>query len=193
MAMAVVLVVGAGLMIRTFANLMAIDPGFRPEGVLTLRLSTTYPDPDPIISFWDRLLGEVRRLGSVESAGAARILPLATQIGDWGINVEGYVPAPDENPAADWQIVTPGYLETMGIPLLEGRTFTGADRVDSEPVLIVNEVFAKRYWPGASALAKRVGIGGGDGSRWTRVVGVVGNVRHNGVTAEVKPGFFVPL
>jgi predicted permease len=193
MAMAVVLVVGAGLMIRTFANLMAIDPGFRPEGVLTLRLSTTYADPDPIISFWDRLLGEVRRLGNVESAGAARILPLATQIGDWGIAVEGYVPAPGENPAADWQVVSPGYFEAMGIRLLEGRTFTEADRVDSEPVVILNEAFARRYWPEGSALGKRVGIGGGDNSPFTRVVGVVGNVRHNGVTTEVKPSWFLPL
>ncbi len=193
MAMAVVLVVGAGLMIRTFANLMAIDPGFRSEGVLTLRLSTTYSEPGPAISFWDRLLGEVRRLGSVESAGAARILPLATQIGDWGVNVEGFVPAPGENPAADWQIVSPGYFEAMGISLLEGRTFTDADRAESERVVIVNEAFARRYWPAASALGKRVGIGGGDDSPWTRVVGVVGNVRHNGVTAEVKPSWFLPL
>jgi predicted permease len=193
MSMAVVLVVGAGLMIRTFANLVAIDPGFRPEGVLTLRLSTTYSDAGPIIAFWDRLLAEVRRLGSVESAGAARILPLATQIGDWGIAVEGFVPAPGENPAADWQIVSPGYFEAMGISLIEGRTFTEADRGDSDPVVIVNEAFARRYWPDGSALEKRVGIGGGEDSRFTRIVGVVGNVRHNGVTAEVKPGWFLPL
>jgi len=193
MAMAVVLVVGAGLMIRTFANLVAIDPGFRSEGVLTLRLSTTYADAGPIVAFWDRLLAEVRSLGSVESAGAARILPLATQIGDWGISVDGFVPAPGENPAADWQIVSPGYFEAMGISLLEGRTFTEADRGNSDPVVIVNEAFARRYWPDESALEKRVGIGGGEGSRFTRIVGVVGNVRHNGVTAEVKPGWFLPL
>jgi predicted permease len=196
MAMAVVLVAGAGLMIRTFANLMAIDPGFRPEGVLTLRLSTpeaSYSESSAVVSFWDRLLEEARRMPGVESAGAARILPLATQIGDWGMIVEGYVPAPNENPAGDWQIVTPDYVETMGMSLLEGRSFTDADRIDSEPVVLVNEALAARYMPGESAVGRRLSIGGGDGARPTRIVGVVGNVRHNGVTAEVKPGFFVPL
>jgi predicted permease len=129
----------------------------------------------------------------VESAGAGRILPLATQIGDWGVAVDGYVPTPNENPAADWQMVTPGYFETMGIRLLEGRTFTDADRIDSELVLIVNEAFVKTYFAEASPLDRRVGIKGPGGPRSTRVVGVVANVRHNGVTAEVKPGFFVPL
>jgi predicted permease len=196
MAMAVVLVVGAGLMIRTFANLMAVDPGFRSDGVLTLRLSTpeaSYSESGVVVSFWKRLLEEVEAIPTVESAGAARILPLATQIGDWGMRVEGYSPAPNESPAGDWQIVTPEYVETMGMSLLEGRGFTDADRLDSEPVVLVNEALATRYMPGESALGRRLGIGGGENSRWTRVVGVVRNVRHNGVTAEVKPGFFVPL
>jgi predicted permease len=193
MAMAVVLVVGAGLMIRTFANLVAIDPGFRSQNILTLRLSTAYTEGSPIRSFWDRLLGEVRALGGVESAGATRILPLATQIGDWGVSPDGYDPPPGEILAADWQVVTPGYFETMGIPLLEGRTFTDTDRADSEPVVVVNETFARRYWSGESAIGKRVGVGGGSDSKFTRVVGVVGDIRHNGVTAEVKPGFFISL
>jgi putative ABC transport system permease protein len=195
-AMAVVLVAGAGLMIRTFANLMAIDPGFRSDGVLTLRLSTpeaSYPEAGAVVSFWDRLFDEVNAMSAVESTGAARILPLATQIGDWGIQVEGYVPAPDENPAGDWQIVTPGYIETIGMSLLEGRSFTDADRADSEPVVLVNEALARKYLSEGSALGRSVGIGGRDGARPTRVVGVVRSVRHNGVTAEVKPGFFVPL
>ncbi len=192
MAMAVVLVVGAGLMIRTFANLVAIDPGFRSTGVLTVRLSTAYTDAAPILSFWERLLGEVRSLGSVESAGATRILPLATQIGDWGVNPEGYVPKPGEMLSADWQIVTPGYFETVGVRLLEGRTFTDADRPDSEPVVIVNEAFARRYFSGESAIGRRVGIGGSS-AKYSRVVGVVGDIRHNGVTAEVKAGMFVTL
>jgi predicted permease len=193
MAMAVVLVVGAGLMIRTFANLVAIDPGFRSERVLTLRLSTAYTEPAPILSFWDRLLTEVRSLASVETAGATRILPLATQIGDWGVNPDGYAPKPGEILAGDWQVVTPGYFETLGVRLLEGRTFTEADRADTEPVAIVNEAFARKYWAGESAVGKRLGIGGGSDSSWTRVVGVVGDIRHNGVTAEVKPGFYVSL
>jgi predicted permease len=196
MAMAVVLVAGAGLMIRTFANLMAIDPGFRSEGVLTLHLSTpgaSYPDAGAVVSFWDRLFDEVNAMSAVESVGAARILPLATQIGDWGVQVEGYVPAADEDPAGDWQIVTPGYIETIGMSLLEGRSFTDADRADSEPVILVNEAFASKYLSGGSPLGRSVGIRRRDGARPNRVVGVVRNVRHNGVTAEVKPGFFVPL
>jgi predicted permease len=195
MALAVVLVAGAGLMIRTFSELVRIDPGFRAEGVLTMRLSTPerdYPTELDIIGFYDRVLNEARRLPGVSDAAVVRILPLATEIGDWGTRIEGYEPAPGERMSADWQIVSSGYFESMGIPLLEGRTFTNGDRTDTEPVGIVNEAFAERFWPNESAVGKRFLTRGADDPPWIRVVGVVGNVRHNGITAEIKEKWYRP-
>ena len=195
LAIAVVLVMAAGLMIRTFAHLLAIDPGFQSANVLTMRLSTpeqTYPEDADVISFYERLLERVRVLPGVEQAGAVRILPLASQIGDWGTRIEGYVRADNESTAADWQVATAGYFEALGIPLLEGRAFTTADRTASESVVIVNESFAKRYWPNESALGHRIMSRGADDPPWNRIVGVVSNVRHNGLTAEIKEKWYRP-
>ena len=195
LAIAVVLVMAAGLMIRTFAHLAAIDPGFRAEKVLTMRLWTPekdYPEPSDIVAFYERLLESARALPGVEVAGAVRILPLATQIGDWGTRIEGYVPAENESTGTDWQVATAGYFEAIGIPLLEGRTFTTADHTEGESVVIVNESFAKRYWPGVSALGHRIMSRGADDPPWNRVVGVVGDVRHNGITASVKQKWYRP-
>jgi len=195
LAMAVVLLMAAGLMTRTFAYLLAIDPGFDSVQVLTMRLSTPerdYPEDADVIAFYERLLERVRALPGVERAGAVRILPLATQIGDWGTRIEGYEPAPNESTAADWQVATSGYFEAMGIRLVEGRFFTTADRTDAESVAIVNEAFAKRYWPNGSALGHRILTRGADDPPWSRIVGVVGNVRHNGLTADVKEKWYRP-
>ena len=195
LAIAVVLVMAAGLMIRTFANLLAIDPGFQSVNVLTMRLSTpeqTYSEDADVISFYERLLERVRALPGVEQAGAVRILPLASQIGDWGTRIEGYVRADNESTAADWQVATAGYFEALGIPLLEGRAFTTADRTASESVVIVNESFAKRYWPNESALGHRIMSRGADDPPWNRIVGVVSDVRHNGLTAEIKEKWYRP-
>ena len=112
-ALAVVLVVAAGLMIRSVRNLLAIDAGFRPDGVLTMRLSTPstfYPDSIRVASFWDELQRRVAAVPGVKHVGAARLLPLASEMGDWGLQIEGYTPAPNQGSPGDWQVVTPGYF-----------------------------------------------------------------------------------
>ena len=195
LAVAVVLVVAAGLMIRTFAHLTAIDPGFRSDDVLTMRLAVPerdYPDDEDVIAFYERLLADVRELPGVAVAGAIRNLPLSAQIGDWGTRIEGYEPRENESTAADWQVASSGYFEAMGIRLVEGRTFTDADRADGEAVAIVNESFARRYWPGESAVGHRIRMGGVEDPPWNRIVGVVGDVRHNGITAEIKEKWYRP-
>jgi putative ABC transport system permease protein len=195
MTLAVVLVVAAGLMIRSFTNLLSIDPGFRADGILTMRLSAGaqhYPEDGDVARFYQRLVDEVKAIPGVSEAGAVRVLPLASQIGDWGMRIEGYEPASNEHPSADWQVATPGYLAALRIPVLEGRPFGAEDRVDSEPVLIVNQAFAEKYFPGESALGRSVFIGGGRASPTCRIVGVVGNVRHNGITAEIKQKWYLP-
>jgi putative ABC transport system permease protein len=195
-ALAVILVVGAGLMIRSVSNLFAIDAGFDPKGVLTMRLSTPstwYQDSTRVVSFWDELQRRVAAVPTVKSVAAVRLLPLAAEMGDWGLQVEGYTPPPNEGTPGDWQVVTPGYFETMGLRLVSGRVFDARDGLQGPLALIVNRRFADKYFAGRPALGGRVRIGGSDDSLTYTVVGVVDDVRHNALTREVKAQFYATL
>ncbi|MGD8322687.1 MAG: ABC transporter permease, partial [Gemmatimonadota bacterium] len=191
MAMAVILLTGAGLMGRTFAKLLAVDPGFAPENVLTLRMTVppaTYPEAGDVVGFYRELLRRVREIPGVRTAGAARILPLASTMGDAGFRVEGYEPAPDESMQAEWQWVTPGYLEAMRVPLLEGRTFDERDGPGAAGVIIINKALADRYFQGRDPIGKHM-VAYRDTAT---VVGVVGNVAHNGITAARRYRYYRP-
>ena len=193
-ALAVVLLMGAGLMIRTFRSLSAIDPGFRSAGVLSLGVSPArvkYPEPEDQIRLYDEILGEIRRIPGVVAAGAVRVLPLAREMGDWGLTIEGYSTPDGGRVNAAWQAASPGYFEAMGIPLREGRAFSAADRRDAQPVVIVSETFARNFWPRGGALGHRIKIGR-DTSPWSTIVGVVGDVRHEGLTADAKQAWYLP-
>jgi putative ABC transport system permease protein len=196
MALAVVLVLGAGLMMRSLAKLQQIDIGFDPSNVLTLRLSTpdaSYDTPEKVVLFYQQLVERVRRLPGVRSAGAARLLPLAGQIGDWGLMIEGYTPPPGSHAKGDWQIATDGYVETVGERLVRGRTFRPTDTSSSQLVALVNEELARRYYAGQDPIGRRMKIGGGNPQRpWVTIVGIVKDVRHNGMTAAIKEKFYVP-
>src|SRR5690349_7730252 len=195
-ALAVVLVVGAGLMIRSVVNLFAIDAGIRTDGVLTMRLSTPaawYPDSVRVTAFHDELRRQVAALPGVKAVGLVRILPLATEMGDWGLQVEGYTPPPNQGTPGDWQIVTPGYFEAMGLRLLQGRFFDDRDVMTAPPAMIVNRRFVELYLHGRQTLGAHVRIGGQDAKDppYT-IVGIVDNVKHNGLTREVKAQFYAP-
>jgi putative ABC transport system permease protein len=196
MALAVLLLVGAGLMLRSLWSLQRIPIGFDPANVLTMRVSlptTSYPSPEQVAGFYERLVDRVRQLPGVRVAGAARLLPLGSTIGDFGLRVEGYVPTPGTSAKGDWQIVTDGYLEAMGERVIRGRTITAKDTADSQLVMLVNEELARRYFAGRDAVGGRLKIGGGDPNRpWITVVGIVADVRHNGVTEPIKEKFYVP-
>ena len=195
-ALAVVLVTGAGLMIRSVRNLLAIDTGFRADGVLTMRLSTPstwYSDSMSVAAFWDELQRRVAVVPGVEHVGAVRLLPLATDMGDWGLQVEGYTPPPNQGTPGDWQVVTPGYLETMGLTLREGRRFDARDDMRGALSMIVNRAFAQQYIAGRRALGTRVRIGGSDSAQSYTIVGVVDDVHHNSLVGRVKPKFYVTL
>ena len=195
-ALAVVLVAGAGLMIRTVRNLLDVDPGFRADGVLTMRITTPqvfYPDSLRVVAFWDELQRRVAALPGVKRVAAVRLLPLATEMGDWGLGIEGYTPPPGQGAPGDWQIVTPGYFETMGLTLREGRTFTTGDDMQAPLAMIVNRAFEKQYFAGRHALGARVRIGGSDSTKNYRIVGIVDDVRHNALIGTVKPQFYVTL
>lgn len=195
-ALAVVLVVAAGLMIRSVRNLLAIDAGFRPEGVLTMRLSTPstwYPDSVRVAAFWDDLQRRVAAIPGVNRVGAVRLLPLATEMGDWGLRIEGYTPPPNQGAPGDWQIVTPGYFEAMGLTLREGRFFDTRDVMNAPLAMIVNRAFAERYFAGRHPIGGRVLIGGSDSTKTYTIVGVVDDVHHNSLVGQVKPEFYATL
>lgn len=195
-AIAVVLVVAGGLMVRSVRNLLSIDAGFRPEGVLTLRLSTPvamYPDSIRVAGFWNELQRRVGELPGVTQVGAVRNLPLGTEMGDWGLVVEGYTPPPNQGTPGDWQVVTPGYIEAMGLRVREGRSFTAGDDMSGPLSMIVNRTFVDRYIKDGKALGRRVRIGSQDTTQYYQIVGVVDDVKHNSLVANVKPEFYATL
>ncbi|HUE87578.1 MAG TPA: ABC transporter permease [Vicinamibacterales bacterium] len=194
MTLAVVLVIGAGLMIRSLDALGRIDLGFNPDGVLTLRVgvpATRYDTPGKVIDFYRQATDRLRSLPGVEHAGVVRVLPLATTIGDWGLDVEGFDESPGRNAKGDWQIVSDGAFEAMGMRLVRGRWFTPADTTDGALIAVVNETMAQTYWTDPGAV-----VGGrirtNANRPWLTVVGIVADERHNGVTGAVKEKFYVP-
>jgi predicted permease len=191
LALAVVLLVGAGLMLRSLWSLQRVQLGFDPTNVLTMRVAlpqTGYPTPEHVIGFYQRLLERVRDLPGVRSAGAVRALPLGSAIGDWGLQVDGYVPPPGTNAKGDWQIVTDGYFEAMGERIVRGRALSASDTTNSMLVAVVNEELARRYFPGRDPIGGRMKIGGRD-RPWVTIVGVAADVRHNGITEAIKEKF----
>lgn len=194
-ALAVVLVCGAGLMVRTVANLFAVDAGFDPRNVLTMRLSAPaafYPDSVAVARFQDELTRRAAALPGVSAVGIVRSLPLSSEMGDWGIQVEGYVPPPNTGTPADWQTVGPGYFEVMRLPLKQGRYFDSRDVLNAPLALVVNERFVELYLNGRNPLGRSVRLGNAPDSLAYHIVGVVSNVHHNGLTREVKAQFYAP-
>jgi predicted permease len=194
-ALAVVLAAGAGLMVRSFWQLLAIDPGFRAENVLTMRLSTPaafYPADADVTRFYTDLLRRVRALPGVQTAGLIRVLPIDQTIGDSCVQVEGYTPPPGECTPADWQAASDGYFEALDIPLVEGRFIAAGDTRDAPQVMVVNEEFVRRYIADGRPLGKAVRFAFQDTLPGQTIVGVVADARHNGITGEIKATFYRP-
>jgi len=195
MALAVLLLLGAGLMLRTLDALLHVDLGFQPEHVLTLQLrppEASYKTPESVVAFYRALLDRVRGLPGVHAAGLVRSLPLAASIGDWGLDIEGYVESPGNHAKGDWQVVSDGAFEALGERLVRGRTLAAGDTAEALPVAVVNETLARTYWPGQDPIGKRMRMGSATTRPWMTVVGLVRDERHNGVTAAIKEKFFVP-
>jgi putative ABC transport system permease protein len=195
-ALAVILLTGAGLMARTLWSLYSIDLGFVPDRVLTMRLAlpaSSYDTPEKSVAFWEQLIARVRALPGVEQAGYLRLVPLANAIGDWGMQIEGYTPPPGVSTPGDWQIASAGGPEALGERLVRGRWLDDRDTSGFDDVALINEAMAETYWEGVDPLGKRFRMGGGDQAPWITVVGIVGDVRHNGVTDEIKPKFYRPI
>jgi predicted permease len=195
-ALAVVLVIGAGLMIRTLAALGDIDLGFNPDRVLTMRVTISgvkYRTNENVVHFFDELQRRVNALPGVEAAGIVRALPLATTVGDYFIDVEGFDESPGREAKGDLQVVSHGAFQAMGTRLVRGRWFTEADTMSSVPVVVVNETMARTYWTDpAAVVGGRIRLGSAVARPWATVVGIVADERHQGVTAIIKEKFFVP-
>jgi putative ABC transport system permease protein len=186
-AVAVLLLIGAGLLLRSFVLLLGVDPGFRPQQILTAEYALT-PDRVPVAErgpFIQRVLDKVRTVPGVQAAALISDLPMGVgEIVD-NIKPEGREYKRRESLFAALRTVSPGYFEVMSVPLRSGRYFTEADRMDSLPVAVVNEVMAKEIWPGQNPLGKRFSMGSGGETSYT-VVGVVGGIRHSGLQGELR-------
>ena len=196
-ALSLVLLTGAGLLIRTLRALRNANPGFDPHHVLAFSLAVPqakYPQPAQRIRLFDQLLKQVRTLPGVESAGAIDNLPLSGNGSNWPIAVEGRpAGALAEQPEVDTVTVSPGYFRTMRVPLLRGRFFSESDRSGTQPVIVISEAMAKQFWPNESPLGRHLTTAFDPGAS-LEVVGVVGNVKDRGL-ARLSPvaTMYIPL
>ncbi len=187
-----VLLVGAALLIRSLQAMQSASPGFSTRNVLAtgVDLSSAGYDAARARHFQDELMDRVQGLPGVESAAYARVRPFTfLPYSSVSIAVDGYEPAPDEQPTAEYDQVGPAFLATMGIPLVTGREFARGDDETAPPVAVVNETMAARFWRGASPIGKRLQVKG----RWMQVVGVARNSKYGTMLEKPKPFFYVPL
>jgi putative ABC transport system permease protein len=194
MAIATILLIGAGLTAKSLWALLHVSPGFRTEQILTARVSlprSRYPDNRRIAAFQQELLKSVQSAPGVQSAGFATYLPLSGTDNGWAFFIEGRPPLPvGVYNVAKYRPASPGYFETIGIPLLRGRTFTFADTEDAPWVVIINQAMARQYWGEQDPVGQRLRFGG---KVWRTVIGVVGDVLHEGLDGAANAEMYVPF
>lgn len=196
-ALAVVLVVGAGLMIRTINRLFTVDPGFRAEGLAMTAVSlpsSDYKEPERVLDFYTRLLERVRSLPGVTAAAATSGVPLWSDTGVWDFDIDGR-PAPAAGEMA-WNagvtIVTPGFFETLGMRLVRGRFFSEADGPGAMSVTAINETMAARFFPGEDPAGKRIRVTGNPSpDAWMTIVGIVGDIRDQRLEEAPRPLYYL--
>jgi predicted permease len=195
-ALALVLVVSGGLLLRTFWKLLAIDGGFNAEHVLTFQLSLPsgkYGGQNQVVTMYQNLLGRVRRIPGVESAGVGETVPMSGEGESTVVRIsDDPRPNSKELRYARYTMVSPAYLLAVGTRLLRGRDFSDLDTANSQPVALISASMAKKYWPGQEALGKQIGPGS---SRFPleTIVGIVADVRHTSLREEIVPEMYVPF
>ena len=193
-ALAFLVVTGAGLMIRSFRGLTAVDPGFDPSNVLMADISLPagdYPEPERVVGFTDALLERLRALPGVTAASATSALPLHETPGNWDFDLEGVPAPPPGQPAhsGDHVVIGPGFLDALGTPLIEGRAFGVGDRLDAPLVAVVNETLARMFFPGESPVGRRIRATGD--TTWLTIAGVIGDVLYVSLDASPRPAWYV--
>jgi putative ABC transport system permease protein len=195
---AVVLMVAAGLLIKSFVRLTSVPGGFDAANLLTMRLSlpaSKYPGREDVAAYFTRVTNEVSALPGVRSAAAGTGLPLAAASGDWSFDIEGRPRIGTRYPgAADWYLVTPGYFETLGVPLKRGRLPVASDDSTASPVVIINETTARTLFANDDPIGRRIRFSRGTGAEqpWRTIVGIVGDVRFRGLDTPPRPEAFMP-
>src|SRR5262249_23898045 len=197
-ALAVVLLAGAGLMLKSLARLIDVPSGLSPDNVLTMKLSLFGPEFSGAdgnahtVATFRQALERVSSLPGVKAAGVVSQLPLGGDFDMYGVQIKDKPTAnPEDAPSAFRYGVTPGYLEAVGIPVQRGRLITPQDNEKAQPVVVINELFARSIWPGEEPIGKLVQLGGPD-KPWRTVVGVVGNTHHEGLDVQEKRQLYVP-
>ncbi|MBA2433649.1 MAG: ABC transporter permease [Chthoniobacterales bacterium] len=196
-ALALVLLTGAGLLLKSFVRLQNVPPGFNPKNILTAEISLPalrYPDKISRVNFFSELERRVTGLPGVSHAGFTIILPMSGTNSDSSFEIEGR-PSDDAHPMPDeeFRLVSSDYFRTLEMPLLQGRFFTAADKLDAPSAVIINQALATRYWPNEIPLGKRLRLPTREGPVWATIVGIVGDLRHRGLDQPVKPELYVPL
>jgi putative ABC transport system permease protein len=196
-ALALVLLVGAGLMLKSLYHLIQISPGFQPARVLTMEMdlrTDQYSKDSAILNFWQQLLDRVRVIPGVESAAVGTVVPLTGNHSRSDVTIEGLpVPGPGEFPHPDYHIISSAFTSTMGIPLLRGRTFTDSDNEISPDVALVNSTMSRRFWTEGDPIGKRFLQGHpGDGGKWVTIVGIVADTKLYGLDNPARLEVYYP-
>jgi len=198
-AFSLMLLVGAGLMVKSFMKLQSVSPGFKPDHILTMHLTlprVRYDSDEKIINYYRQLIERVTAVRGVEAAGLSISLPPDhLEVSD-SFSIEGK-PLPSGSSQLSVPIVmtSPEYFTALGVPLLQGRGFNATDKKGSPLVVIINQTLAERYFPGESPIGKRFKIGGAERPRnpWMEIVGVAGDVKYSGLDARPEPAYYTPL
>ena len=192
-AVSVTLLIGAGLLVRSFARLQHVDPGFDPAPVLTARLGLppeAYSSPQKIATFHHQLRDQLLALPGVQAAAFSSSVPMTGIDTDASFSIEGRVaPAADQRPVSWFGVVSPEYFETMNIHLRQGRVFAASDHETAPKVVIISEATARRFWPNQNPVGQRIGFGR-EKPDWREIIGVVADVRHFGLSLDSRPTMY---
>ncbi|MBA3961849.1 MAG: ABC transporter permease [Chthoniobacterales bacterium] len=196
-ALALVLLTCAGLLLKSFVRLENVSPGFNPKNVLTAEISLpalSYPDNKSQSNFFAELERRVTNLPGVTQVGLTTILPMSGVNSDASFMIEGR-PNDDAHPGPDEEdrIVSPNYFRALEIPLVQGRFFNAADKLDAPSVVIINQALAQRYWPNESPIGKRIQVPFSKSPPWSTIVGIVGDMHHRGLDQPVLPEYYIPV
>jgi putative ABC transport system permease protein len=201
MALALTLLTGAGLLIKSFARVSEVDPGFNPDRLLTFNLAlprTKYTNDTTRLAFWNGLMPRIAAVPGVQAVAATSVLPFSGNWSTGGFRVEGYQPAQGQpGPWGDLRVVSAGFHETMGVPLLKGRFFSDRDDARAQPVAIVDDEAVRRFWPDTDPIGKRITFGNPADTTtpvpWITVVGVVGHTKHEALDADNRIQVYFPV
>ena len=195
-ALALLLLVGSALLIKSFTHLLGVDKGFDTDRVLTMRVAlagSAYPESGQRQDFFARAVDTISALPGVESVGIVNMLPLTHNNFRIGLEIEGLPePEPGTRPRGEYRSVSPGYFQSLGVNLLKGRLIEGRDRSEAPQVVVINETMAAAYWPGENPVGRRMRIRN-FGERQREIVGVVADIRHFGLDEEAQPELYVPF